>query len=188
VGLVKVAQLRAIKRTRLFEFGAAVLALVVVAFVGVEQGILLAVLISLVDRLRRQYQPHDEVLVADGVLAPRLRDRLPPGTPVGRLLVYRFGTGLFFENAAYFDERLRGLVSAAAEPVRAVVLDAAAMDDIDFTGTEVLRRQAEDFAARGIHMFIAELASDADGCARRAGLDHVLTIVPRLEEAITAAS
>jgi len=62
------------------------------------------------------------------------------------------------------------------------------MDDIDFTGTEVLRREAEDFADRGIQMFVAELTSAAEGCARRAGLDRVLTIVPRLEAAITAAS
>jgi high affinity sulfate transporter 1 len=188
VGLVKVAQLRAIKRIRLFEFGAAMLALVVVAFVGVEQGILLAVLVSLVDRLRRQYQPHDQVLVADGEVAPRLLDRVPPGTPMDGLLVYRFGTGLFFENAAHFDVRVRELVSSATVPVRAVVLDAAAMDDIDFSGTEVLRRQAEDFAARDIRLFVAELSSDAEGCVRRAGLDQVLTIVPRLEEAIAAAS
>ena len=188
VGLVKVAQLRAIKRARLFEFGAALLALVVVAFVGVEQGILIAVLVSLVDRLRRQYQPHDEVLVANGEVAPRLRDRVEAGTSLDGILVYRFGTGLFFENAAHFDERVRGLVSAATVPVRSVVLDAAAMDDIDFTGTEVLRREAEDFADRGIQMFVAELTSAAEGCARRAGLDRVLTIVPRLEAAITAAS
>ena len=188
VGLVKVAQLRAIKRARLFEFGAALLALVVVAFVGVEQGILIAVLVSLVDRLRRQYQPHDEVLVANGEVAPRLRDRVEAGTALDGILVYRFGTGLFFENAAHFDERVRGLVSAATVPVRSVVLDAAAMDDIDFTGTEVLRREAEDFADRGIQMFVAELTSAAEGCARRAGLDQVLTIVPRLEAAITAAS
>ena len=188
VGLVKVAQLRAIKRARLFEFGAALLALVVVAFIGVEQGILSAVLVSLVDRLRRQYQPHDEVLVANGEVAPRLRDRVEAGTALDGILVYRFGTGLFFENAAHFDERVRGLVSAATVPVRSVVLDAAAMDDIDFTGTEVLRREAEDFADRGIQMFVAELTSAAEGCARRAGLDQVLTIVPRLEAAITAAS
>jgi len=188
VGLVKVAQLRAIKRARLFEFGAALLALVVVAFVGVEQGILIAVLVSLVDRLRRQYQPHDEVLVANGEVAPRLRDRVEAGTSLDGILVYRFGTGLFFENAAHFDQRVRGLVSAATAPVRSVVLDAAAMDDIDFTGTEVLRREAEDFADRGIQMFVAELTSAAEGCARRAGLDRVLTIVPRLEAAITAAS
>ena len=188
VGLVKVAQLRAIKRARLFEFGAALLALVVVAFIGVEQGILSAVLVSLVDRLRRQYQPHDEVLVANGEVAPRLRDRVEAGTALDGILVYRFGTGLFFENAAHFDERVRGLVSAATVPVRSVVLDAAAMDDIDFTGTEVLRREAEDFADRGIQMFVAELTSAAEGCARRAGLDRVLTIVPRLEAAITAAS
>ncbi|HET7799862.1 MAG TPA: SulP family inorganic anion transporter [Humibacillus xanthopallidus] len=188
VGLVKVAQLRAIRRTRLFEFGAAMLALVVVAFVGVEQGILLAVLVSLVDRLRRQYQPHDEVLVSDGDVAPRLHDRVRPGIAMDGILVYRFGTGLFFENAAFFDERVRDLVAAAKAPVRAVVLDAAAMDDIDFTGTEVLRRQATDFAARDIHLFVAELSSSAESSVERAGLGDVLTVVPRLEQAITAAS
>jgi high affinity sulfate transporter 1 len=188
VGLVKVAQLQAIRRTRLFEFGAAMLALVVVAFVGVEQGILLAVLVSLVDRLRRQYQPPDEVLVSDGDIAPRLIDRVQRGTPMDGILVYRFGTGLFFENAAYFDERVRDLVAGATTPVRAVVLDAAAMDDIDFTGTEVLRRQATDFAARNIHVFLAELSTDAEDSVRRAGLGDVLTVVPRLKQAITAAS
>ncbi|TQM57985.1 SulP family inorganic anion transporter [Humibacillus xanthopallidus] len=188
VGLVKVGQLQAVRRTRLFEFGAAMLALVVVAFVGVEQGILLAVLVSLVDRLRRQHQPHDEVLVSDGDVAPRLLGRVQPGTPMDGILVYRFGTGLFFENAAYFDERVRDLVAAATAPVQAVVLDAAAMDDIDFTGTEVLRRQATDFAARGIRVFLAELSTDAENIVLRAGLGKVLTVVPRLEQAIIAAS
>lgn len=188
VGLVKVPELRAIQRTRPFEFFAAILALVVVAFVGVEQGILLAVFISLVDRLRRQYQPRDEILVSDGEVAPRLLDRVKSGIPMDGILVYRFGTGLFFENAAHFDERVRDLVAAATAPVHAVVLDAAAMDDIDFTGTEVLRRQASDFAAHDVRLFIAELSTDAEACVRRARLDDVLTIVPRLEQAITAAS
>ena len=188
IGLVKVAQLRAIKRARMFEFGAALLALVVVAFVGVEQGILIAVLVSLVDRLRRQYQPNDEVLVADGEVAPRLRSRIDAGAQLDGILVFRFGTGLFFENAAHFDRRVRDLVSGATVPVRSVVLDAAAMDDIDFTGTEVLRRQAEDLAARHIRVYLTELSADAEACARRAGLDQVLTIVPRLEEAIATAS
>ena len=188
VGLVKVAQLRAIERIRLFEFGAAMLALVVVAFVGVEQGILLAVLVSLVDRLRREYEPHDEVLVSNGEVAPRLRDRVQPGTSTDGIVVYRFGTGLFFENAAHFDKRVRGLVDAATTPVHAVVLDAAAMDDIDYTGTEVLRRQATDFKARGTRLIIAELSEDAAGTVQRAGLGDVLTVVPRLEQAITVAS
>lgn len=188
IGLVKVAQLRAIKRTRMFEFGAAMLAAVVVAFVGVEQGILIAVLVSLADRLRRQYQPQDEVLVTDGQVAPRLQDRVAAGANVDGILVFRFGAGLFFENASHFDQRVRDLISAATVPVRSVVLDAAAMDDIDFTGTEVLRRQAEDLAARDIRVYLTELSADAEGCARRAGLDQVLTMVPRLEEAIAYAA
>jgi sulfate permease, SulP family len=188
IGLVKVAQLRAIRRTRLFEFGAALLAAVVVAFVGVEQGILLAVLVSLVDRLRRQYQPKDEVLALDGEVAPRIRDRVDADTQLDGILVFRFGTGLFFENASHFDQRVRDLISAATNPVRSVVIDAAAMDDIDFTGTEVLRRQAEDLAARDIRMYLTELSPDAEGCVRRAGLEHVVTIVARLEEAVAYAA
>ena len=100
----------------------------------------------------------------------------------------RFGAGLFFENATHFDQRVRDLTAAATTPVRSVVLDAAAMDDIDFTGTEVLRRQAEDLAARGTRVYLTELSTDAEDCARRAGLDQVLTIVPRLEEAIAYAA
>ena len=54
--------LRAVGRARRSELLVALFAMVVVAFVGVEQGILLAIVLALIDRLRRQYHPHDDVL------------------------------------------------------------------------------------------------------------------------------
>ena len=187
VGLIKVSTLRSVLRARPLEFAVAVIVLVVVAFVGVEQGIFLGVVISLVDRLRRQYAPSDEVLAQDGRMQKRLAARIPEVVAPQGLLVYRFGTSLFFENAARFDARVRGLVAAAEAPVTAVVMDLAAMDDVDYTGGEVLRKLAEDFGERGISMYLAEMSESTAAAIAASGLAEVVTCVPRLEDAVREA-
>jgi MFS superfamily sulfate permease-like transporter len=187
IGLVKVAELGAVRRARRSEYLTALLALVVVAFVGVEQGVLLAVIASLADRLRRQYRPWDEVLVHDGTVAPRLEDRLGrSGADLDGVLVYRFGAPLFFENATYFEDRVTGLVATARAPVRWIVVDAAAMSDIDYTGIGVLRRLATATAAAGGRLVLTELSPAARDTVQRAGLRDDVDVVPRLEHAVAA--
>ena len=188
VGLIKVSTLRSVLRARPLEFAVAVIVLVVVAFVGVEQGIFLGVVISLVDRLRRQYAPSDEVLAQNGHMQKRLATRVPGVVAPPGLLVYRFGTSLFFENAARFDARVRGLVADAEAPVTAVVVDLAAMDDVDYTGGEVLRKLAEDFGERGIRMYLAEMSESTAAAVTASGLAEVVTCVPRLEDAVREAT
>ena len=92
----------------------AIVTLLVVAFVGVEQGIFLAIILSLIDRLRRQYHPHDEVLLSEGKVIPRLESRVKAPAPgqLDDVLVYRFSAPLFFENATYFGERVRADLAA----------------------------------------------------------------------------
>lgn len=184
VGLIKVGRLKAVARSRKAEFVTAIVCLVVVAFVGVQQGVLLAVIVSLIDRLRRQYAPHDDVLARDGEIADRLKARVGQQHSPG-LIVYRFGAGLFFENASHFDARVRAVVEEARVPVHTVVLDAAAMDDIDYTGADVLRRPAAGLRARkGTRLVITELSPAAGATLERTGLGEVLSVVPRLESAV----
>lgn len=185
ISLVKVGQLRAVGRVRRVELVIALVALVVVAFVGVEQGIVLAVLLSLADRLSRQYRPWDEVLVHDGVVSDRLRRRVPQLTPdrLAGVLVYRFGAQLFFENATYFEDRVEDLRRRATTPVRWLVLDAAAMAEIDYTGVGVLRRLAEELATAGGGVVLTELSPSALDTVRRTGLMDAVSVVPRLEDA-----
>lgn len=185
ISLVKVGQLRAVGRARRAELVIALVALVVVAFVGVEQGVLLAVLLSLADRLSRQYRPWDEVLVHDGVVTDRLRRRVPQLTPdrLEGVLVYRFGAQLFFENATYFEDRVEDLRRRATTPVRWLVLDAAAMEEVDFTGVGVLRRLAQELTAAGGGLVLTELSPSALETVRRTGLIDVVRVVPRLEDA-----
>ena len=183
IHLIKVADLRQVARSRRVEFATAILCMVVVAFVGVEQGILLAVVVALIDRLRRQSRPGGELLIFDGEINPRLRGRIAlPGEGVSGLLMYRFGASLFFGNANYFAEQLDEASSAAENPVTTLVLDCAAMDDIDFTGTEVLRRIGREYRDKGGRLVLVELAEDPLAAVRRTHLDDDVVIVPRIEE------
>ena len=60
--LIDIAGLRRIARRRRSEFVIAVMTAVVVCAVGIEQGIILAIVVSIIEVIRRQYQPRDFVL------------------------------------------------------------------------------------------------------------------------------
>ncbi|MGB7820525.1 MAG: SulP family inorganic anion transporter [Ornithinibacter sp.] len=186
IGLIKVSELREVVRARPGEAVSAFVALVVVAFVGVEQGVLLAVLISVIDVLRRQYRPDDIVLLHNNELDARLRQRIPDMSKLEGVLVYRFGAELFFENAAHFADRVRTLVAEAATPVRLLVVDCAAMSDIDYSGASVLRELGEELAGSNARIVLTELSEDAQVTVERMDLGPAVTTVPRLEDAVRA--
>ena len=62
VELVDIKGMRSILRARPVEFIVALLTALTVIFVGVEQGIILAIVISIVVHLRHSYRPYDRLL------------------------------------------------------------------------------------------------------------------------------
>lgn len=187
IRLIRVADLRRVASYRRSEFATALICLVAVAFVGVEQGVLLAVLISVADRLRRQYRPNDEVLASPLGVEERLLQRLPDGRALPPdILVYRYGTSLFFENAANFTSRVNQLLRSAGTPIRLLVLDLAAMSDLDYTGVATLRALAQDLSARGTTIVLTELAPEVGWVVAKSGLKDCVEVVPRMEDAVFA--
>jgi high affinity sulfate transporter 1 len=187
--LIKWQTLKEVGRASRAELVVALVTLVVVAFVGVEQGILLAIVISLIDRLRRQYHPHSEVLVEEGKVASRLAPRLvmggelPPGS-LDDVLVYRFSAPLFFANATYFGEQVRTLIAQEERPVRVLVVDCAAMEDVDYTGAQTLAELGREMRASGGELVLTETSDAVVAMARTTGVDADLLLVPRIEDAV----
>ncbi|HTX01271.1 MAG TPA: SulP family inorganic anion transporter [Acidimicrobiales bacterium] len=188
--LFHVRQLRAILHFDRVEFLLALAALVTVALVGIEQGVALAVLLSLADRIRRAARPRDAVLGRE----PGTDHWIP--TDVGSvteqvpgILVYLVYSALWYGNADHVRLRLGELVDGADEPLRAVILDADAMSDIDYTGLQALRALAIDLESRGVTLQIARAShlvhhdlKHGDLLAR-IGSDHLFTSVA---DAVTA--
>jgi MFS superfamily sulfate permease-like transporter len=149
-------QLREVLRFDRLEFALAASALVVVAFVGIEQGVALALVLSLADRTRRSARPQDTVLGRE----PGTDHWIPVDIghtteEVPGILVYLVYSPLWYGNADYFCSRVRQLVSAAPSPVHAVVLDADAMSDIDYTALQALRDLVTGLRQQGVTLAIA---------------------------------
>jgi sulfate permease, SulP family len=154
--LFRVGDLRTILRFDRVEFGVAIVTLLVVALVGIEQGVVLAMIFSLADRTRRSARPRDAVLGRE----PGTDHWIP--SDIGRLteqvsgvLVYLVYAPIWYGNAEYIALRIRHLIDFSTEPVRAVVLDANGVSDIDFTGLEALRDLATELRQHGTTIAIA---------------------------------
>jgi sulfate permease, SulP family len=154
--LFRVGELRTILRFDRLEFALAAIALLVVALVGIEQGVAVAIVLSLADRTHRTARPQDAVLGRE----PGTDHWIPcdiglPTEQLPGILVYLVYAPLWYGNADYFRLRLRHLVDAASSPVRAVIIDAGGISDIDFTGLQALRDLTAELRQRGVSIEIA---------------------------------
>jgi SulP family sulfate permease len=188
IELIDLAGMRKVLRLRLDEFVVATLVAVTVISVGVEQGIMLAIVASIINHLRRSYRPGTAVLQpgADnswhGVPAdPDARSQ--PG-----LVVFRFAGSLYYANANLFLKRTSAFATAA-DPPAWLCLDAAAIPDIDYSGGETIRQLYGELDKHGVKLVIAEPIGAVRELLDRYGLTDLLgadAIYPTIEEAVRA--
>jgi MFS superfamily sulfate permease-like transporter len=190
--LVQIANMRDIWRLQRGEFWVAAITAAVVVCVGVEQGIILAIVLSLVLHTRRHYIPRNRVITWDTAGHVKMRAPEPGTLSEPGLVVYRFAVGLFYANAERLAEEITGLVDAP-EPPRWVVLDADAIDDIDYTGGKTLHEVVDQIEARGIVFAIASASHhvrgelDRYGITDRIGADHYYDTVGDARDAFHAS-
>ena len=154
--LFRVDELHTILHFDRLEFALAAVTILVVALVGIEQGVLLAMILSLADRTRRTARPRDTLLGRDpGTDHWIPRDIGRPTEEVPGVLVYMVYAPLWYGNADYFRSRIRQLLRAQAGRVRTVIIDADAMSDIDYTGLQALRGLATELGLSGVALGIA---------------------------------
>ena len=147
--LIDLRGLREIRRLRIDEFWIAIVTAAVVVVLGVEEGILLAIVLSVLVHVRRHYRPRNTIVTWDET-GNRILVPAAPGieTEPG-LVVFRFAVGLFFANAAGLADQVRTLTDVAAPP-RWFALLADAMDDVDYTGGRTLVDTVRRLHDRGI--------------------------------------
>jgi len=154
-----------------------VLALVTAASVillGVEDGIILALVLSLLQHVYHSYQPPAavEARTADGhwqASALETGQMAAPG-----LLVYWFGSDLFYANADRFATQARKLATESPSPVRWLVVDAGAITHIDYTAGATLKELDQDLAQRGVILILAHLSQSLKADLDRLGLTEVI--------------
>ncbi len=180
----------AIARYDRFEFLLALITLLSVALIGVEQGIAIAVALAILDRTRLTARPHVHVLGR----IPSTTSWVPlSGTEhaieVPGLLVVLFATPLWYANATRFRTDMTAAIDRAGRPLKIVVLDAMGMTDLDYTGARALRRLLGQLDSTGTSFAMARTSGTVHRGLARSGLlaqigeDHLFDSVG---EAVTA--
>jgi sulfate permease, SulP family len=166
VGMIDVTGLRAIRRESPGEFYLAVITAAAVVGIGVEEGILLAIALSLFRHVRHSYRPHTTMFAPDET-GRWMPIPVTPGKETGPgFVVYRFGADLFYANHDRFADEVRALVERAPAPIRWFIVDAGAITDIDYSAAQSLRDLIDDLARQRVGMVFARvspyLRSDMD--------------------------
>jgi MFS superfamily sulfate permease-like transporter len=187
--LIDLKGLREIRAESTEEFALAVMTAAVVVLVGVEQGIVLAMVVSLLRVVRHSYHPHSGVLVGDvngtWKLVPSAHEVMTePG-----LVLYRFGAELFYANAGRFLEEVSCVVLPLPTRVRWVVVDAEAMTHVDYTASRVVMALKKNLTEAGVELAFARAPWDLRSDFDRHHLTETIgpeRMFNRLHDAITA--
>jgi high affinity sulfate transporter 1 len=164
--LIDLEGMRSVFRQRRSEFWVALITTLTVVLVGVEQGILLAIVLSLMDHTRRGYHPKNVLLVLGDKGTWHAQPLSAHAQAVPGLLIYRFNHSMYYANAQQLSDEIQMLVAAAEPPLRWFCIDMAAVDDVDYTAAESLRALHTSLNQRGIRPVAAEVLEDVRASSR----------------------
>jgi sulfate permease, SulP family len=158
---------------------------------GIEEGIVVGVGASLVAFVVRTTRPHVAVLGRlPGTEEYRNLARHPEAEPAPGVLAVRMDAQFYFGNVNFLKETLRDLEAAAGEPLRAVVIDASALNQVDASAIGALEEIHDDYRGRGIELHLANVKGPVSDVLDRAHMIDRLgrhRFHLRVHDAVTAA-
>jgi sulfate permease, SulP family len=186
--LVSTSEFRAIQQIRWVELGWALIAFAGVLVLGTLEGILVAVVISLMVLL--YYANHPPVYLVGRMLRTNvfrsLTDHPSDETFPGLLLLRTEGL-LYFASAPRALENMEEIIRR--HPPSVVVLDCSAVSNIEYTALKLLSEFDDKLRASGRMLWLAALNPDALQVVERAPLGQTLgreRMFYNLEEAVEA--
>ena len=157
-------------------------------FIGIKEGILLGVTLSVIMLLLRSARPNHAVLGRiPGTSIYRNIDRYEteknPET-----LIFRFDAPLHFANAEYFRQKINDLISNQPGTT-CLILDLNGVNEIDSTGLDELIETINDAKHRNIDIKLAQVKAPVRDLLKQ-GLksDDEWTFYMRIEDAIRSLS
>ncbi len=179
-GLISVGDAVILWRTDRRDFIMLMVTFASTLILGIEQGILVGVVLSLAMVIYQSTYPH----IASQAKLPdtnyyRNVDRFPQVEERPDLLVMRFDAPLFFGNINYFKDRLTDLMAEKGNRLRLVVLNSESITGLDSSAVRMLRELLPDLKQRGINVFVSGVIGPVrdvmfkTGLINEIGRDHI---------------
>jgi SulP family sulfate permease len=174
VHLIDVKGMQKIYRERPAEFWVALITAATVVIVGVMQGILLAMFLSLMTHTRHGYHPKNAVIVPARSEGWKTQPVATQAQFLPGLLIYRFTHGMYYANVEILSQEVTQLVQEAHPALNWFCIDAAAVDDVDYTAAAVLRSLYDLLNKHRVKLVFSEVAPEVYAQLKRSGITDLV--------------
>jgi len=172
--LIDLHGLKLIYKARPREFYVAVVAMLAVVILGVEQGILLAIVISLLQHVRKSYLPATGIIRHDPLEKWRLEKVSPNAFIEPGIVMYWFGAELFYANANHFSEEIRRIAKQSSPDLKWLVIDTGALGSIDYSAGLTIKELKADLTSMNIVLALTRVNDDLRPDLDQLGLTELI--------------
>ncbi len=140
-------------------------------FIGIQQGIIIGVVTSLVVFIHRTTQPHTaELGVLPGTRVYRNLRNFPEARAIDGILILRIDASFYFANVAFLKDRIDRLLRECPAGSKAVLIDASSINDLDSSADEALAAITQRLRAAGMDLYLANVKGPVRRVMRASGL------------------
>ncbi len=191
VGLIDLREVRHLWVVKKDDLAMLVFTFAATLVFGVKTGIFLAIGASMVWFVMKTTRPNVAVLGRlPGSEIYRNIQRHPEAETEPGILAIRFDAQFYYGNVSFLKETVRRVEREMSAPLKAVVLDASAINQIDSSADTALHELLRDYRSRGVDLFLARTKGPVRDVLERSGFvdalgaDHFFDTT---HQAVTAA-
>lgn len=179
--VISIIDISGLNRIGIINRGELTLAVITCAGVllcGIQIGILIAIILSLLSVLYQVSFPHVPMLgrfPGTTLYGDIDRDPIKEATP--KILIVRIDLPFIFANTEIIYSQIYELLQHQEEPVMLVIIDLHSSPVIDVTAADVIRDLYRDLSKQGIALRIAEASPMVRDTLRRAGIEKQIGIL-----------
>lgn len=174
-GLVDIKELKHLYQVKRSDLALLLLTFFATLSLGIEKGILLGVGASLLWVIIRSTRPHVAVLgLMPDENSYRNVERHPEAKTHDGILILRIDAQFYFGNAAFLKETVKKHVANFGMPLKAIVIEAASINQLDASADAVLHELVDELNAQGIALYFANVKGPVMDVMRRSSLDEKL--------------
>lgn len=168
-GLVDWREARTLWRIRRADFTLLVVTFVATLWLGIEEGILMGVVLSLLMLVQQASRPHVARLGRlPGTTTYKNLERWKTASEPSGIAILRMDASLFFANVDFLRDCIDDLLDERPD-AHALVLDMYPVNRIDASAVHGLESMKKDLALRGVTMFFSGMKGPVLDVLQRAG-------------------
>ncbi|MFM1808161.1 MAG: hypothetical protein RLZZ242_886 [Bacteroidota bacterium] len=175
-GLIDIDYPKILWKNRKDEFALLMVTFLLTLTLGIKEGILYGVLLSLLLLVYRSSKPHFAVLgrVKNSPYYRNIK-RFPEEVEIDpEIVLFRFDGQIYFGNKDYFKNSLLEVLKARGEKVNTVIINVEPVNYIDSSAAFMLHQLFEDLARRNIRVLMAGPIGPIRDILRRSGIVELL--------------